>query len=157
MRSAVVGRPRGRISIGKNSGRSHQLCVEPRHAHTSTCSASADATKFEYARSSAMTSYKDPSFQDRTDQAAVQKEKALERLRGRPELDEVTVSLRKAAGARREAAQAEKVAAKKATAEARAQSKAAAKAKAAAPIATDADRKAARDARYAARQARNKR
>jgi hypothetical protein len=104
-----------------------------------------------------MTSFKHPSFQDRVGQAAAEKEKALERLRLKPEPDEETVAKRKAAGARRDVAQAEKAAVKKAAAHAAAQSKAKAKAEAAAPLRTEADRKAARDARYAARQARNKR
>jgi Family of unknown function (DUF6481) len=104
-----------------------------------------------------MTSFKHPSFQDRVGQAAAEKKKALEQLRLRPEPDQEMVAHRKAAGARREAAQAEKAAMKKAAASAAAQSKANAKAKAAAPVPTEADRKAARDARYAARQARKKR
>lgn len=101
-----------------------------------------------------MTSFKHPSFQDRVGQAADAKEKALEQLRLRPEPDEKIVAQRKAAGARRQAAQAEKSIAKKAAAEATAQSKANAAAKAAAPVLTEAERKAARDARYAARKAR---
>lgn len=104
-----------------------------------------------------MTSFKHPSFQDRVGQASAAKKKALEQLRLRPELDEETVAQRKAAGTRREAAQAEKAAAKKTAADAAAQSKAKAKAMAAAPAPTEADRRAARDARYAARQTRRKR
>ncbi|MFL6725048.1 MAG: hypothetical protein ACJ8FS_00870, partial [Sphingomicrobium sp.] len=64
------------------------------------------------------------------------------------------VAQRKAAEQRREAVQTEKAVAKKAAAEAEAESKAKAKAKAAAPVPTEAERKAARDARYAARKAR---
>lgn len=104
-----------------------------------------------------MTSFKLPSFQDRAGQAAAAKDKALEQLRLRPEPDEETVAHRKAVGERNEAAQAEKAAAKKAAAGTAAQLKAKAKAKAAEPVPTEADRKAARDARYAARQARGKR
>jgi hypothetical protein len=95
-----------------------------------------------------------PSFQDRASQAAKAKNKALEQLRLRPEPDEKLVAQRKAAAARREAAQAEKALARKAAAEAAAQAKAEAAAKAAVPVPTEADRKAARDARYAARKAR---
>jgi len=98
--------------------------------------------------------FKNPSFQDRARQALDAKEKALDQLRLRPEPDESVVEQRKAAGARREAVQAEKAAAKKAAAEAAAESKAAARAKAAVPAPTEAEKKAARDARYAARQAR---
>ena len=103
-----------------------------------------------------MTSFKHPSFQDRAGQAADAKRKALEQLRLRPEPDEKMLEERKAAGARREAAQAEKANAKRAANEAAAQSKAKAKAearaKAAVPVPTEAERKAARDARYAARK-----
>jgi Family of unknown function (DUF6481) len=98
--------------------------------------------------------FKNPSFQDRARQAADAKEKALDQLRLRPELDQSVVEQRKAAGARREAVQADKAAAKKAAAETAAEAQAKARAKAAAPVPTEAERKAARDARYAARQAR---
>ncbi len=101
-----------------------------------------------------MTSFKDPSFQDRVGQSAGAKKEALEQLRLRPEPDEKTVAARKAASARREAAQAEKSVAKKAAAEDAAQAKAEAAAKAAAPGPSEAERKAARDARYAARKRR---
>jgi hypothetical protein len=89
-------------------------------------------------------SFKDPSFQDRAGQAAQAKKKALEQLRLRPAPDEKIVAERKAADERRQAAKAEKAGAKRAAAEA-----------AAAPAATaptEAERKAARDARYAARK-----
>jgi hypothetical protein len=105
-----------------------------------------------------MTSFKQPSFQERVGQAADAKEKALEQLRLRPEPDEKMVAQRKAAGEQRQAAQVEKANAKKAAAEtaaeAAAESKAKAAAKAAAPVPTEAERKAARDVRYAARKAR---
>lgn len=105
-----------------------------------------------------MTSFKHPSFQDRAGQAADAKKRALEQLRLRPEPDEKMVAARKAASERRELAQAEKSAARKEAAEAEAMSKAKAAAKAAAkadaPVPTEAERKAARDARYAARKAR---
>jgi len=89
-------------------------------------------------------SFKDPSFQDRAGQAAQAKKKALEQLRLRPAPDEKIVAERKAADERRQAAKAEKAEAKKAAAEAAAE-----------PVATaptEAERKAARDARYAARK-----
>ena len=101
-----------------------------------------------------MASFKNPSFEDRARQAAQAKEKALSQLRLRPDPDEETVARRKAAGARREDVQAKKAATKKAAAEAAALSKAEARAKATAPVPTEAERKAARDARYAARKAR---
>lgn len=99
-----------------------------------------------------MTSYKQPSFQDRAGQAADAKQKALEQLRLKPEPDEGVVEQRKAASARRQAAQAEKAVAKKAVGEAAAREKAEAAARAVALAPTEAERKAARDARYAARQ-----
>lgn len=91
-----------------------------------------------------MPSFKDPSFQDRVGQSSDAKEKALEQLRQRPPRDPKIVAERKAAGQRREAAKAQKVAAKNAAA-------AAARAAAPPPL-SEADRKAARDARYAARK-----
>jgi len=52
------------------------------------------------------------SFQDRAAQAAAAKQKALEQLRAKPPLDEQAASERLAAGQQREAAKAEKAAAK---------------------------------------------
>ena len=101
-----------------------------------------------------MKSYKDPSFQDRVGRAAEAKQKALDNLRSKPPMDEAVVAERLAARVRREAEQAEKRAAKKAAA----QSAKDAKAQAAAEIAavpeppTEAEKKLARDARYAARK-----
>ena len=99
------------------------------------------------------------SFQDRAGQAAAAKQKALEQYRSRPPVDEKVAAERMAAGQKREAAKAEKATAKKA--EKRAASDAAVKdaadaaAKAAAAVPkTEAELKAARDARYAARKAR---
>jgi hypothetical protein len=90
------------------------------------------------------------TFQDRAGQAAEAKQKALEQYRSRPPVDEKLVAERIAAGERRGAARAEKAATKKAAAEAKAADDAA-KAAAAAPP-TEAEKKAARDARYAARK-----
>lgn len=101
-----------------------------------------------------MTSFKNPTFQDRARQAADAKQKALDQLRLRPDPDAEMLAERKAAGARRQAVQAQKTAAKKAAAEVAAKSKAKARAKAAEPPPTETERKASRDARYAARQAR---
>ena len=100
-----------------------------------------------------MKSYKDPSFQDRVGRAAEAKKKALEQLLSKPPVDEKIVAERQAARLKREAAEAEKREAKKA---ARAEQASAEKAKVAAEPAppTEAELKAARDARYAARKKR---
>jgi len=99
-----------------------------------------------------MASFKDPSFQDRAGQAADAKKKALEQLRLRPLPDEKLVAERKAAEVRRQTAKAHKADAKRAAAQAALDSKAEIAAQAAAPVTTEAERKAARDARYAARK-----
>ena len=90
------------------------------------------------------------TFQDRAGQAAQAKQKLLEQYKSRPPVDEKAAAERLAAAERREAAKAEKAAAKKVAAEAKA-ADAAIKAAAAAPP-TEAEKKAARDARYAARK-----
>ena len=107
-----------------------------------------------------MKSYKEPSYQDRAGRAAEAKRKALDQLRSKPPVDPSIAAERQAARLRREAAQAEKRAARK-TAEEQAraakaeQSSAAAQAEAARPAPpTEAERKASRDARYAARKSR---
>jgi hypothetical protein len=93
--------------------------------------------------------FKSPSFQDRIGSAADAKKKALEQLRSRPPVDEKTAAERLARSVARQARDEEKAAAKKAA------QKAASDAKAAVPPPpTEAERKAARDARYAARKAR---
>lgn len=101
-----------------------------------------------------MASYKEPSFQERAANAAKAKEKALKQLRSRPPLDEKVVAERKAASLKRETAKAQKAAAKQVAEQAAAEARAAeASAKAAAPSPpTEAELKAARDARYAARK-----
>lgn len=100
-----------------------------------------------------MKSYKDPSFQDRISRATEAKQKALDALRTKPPIDEELVAARKAARLRREAAEAEKRAAKLAAREEAARERAA---KAAKPersrVRTEDEAKAARDARYAARK-----
>ena len=101
-------------------------------------------------------SFKNPGFQDRINSAAEARDKALAKLRAKPPLDENVVTERKERQAQREAREAEKAAAKKAEREAQAAAKeaeAAAKAAVAAPK-TEAELKAARDARYAKRKAR---
>lgn len=101
-----------------------------------------------------MTSYKDPSFQDRVGRAAEAKRKALDQLRSKPPLDEKIVAERQAARLKREAADLERRAARKASEQAAKEAKAAkAAAKAAAPQPpSEAQRKIERDARYAARK-----
>ncbi|WP_324751226.1 DUF6481 family protein [Sphingomonas sp. LY54] len=110
--------------------------------------------------SGTMKPYSGPSFQDRVGRAAEAKQKALDNLRAKPAVDEEIVAERQAARLKREAAEAEKRAARKAAAEAAKQAKAAAKAEvqskaasAPAPL-SEADKKLARDARYAARKSR---
>ena len=99
-----------------------------------------------------MSSFKDPTYQDRIARAAAAKQNALDQLKARPAADPAAMAERKAMRAAREAGQAAKrAAARSAKAEAAAQD-AAAKAAAAGP--TDEERKQARDARYAARKSR---
>ena len=87
------------------------------------------------------------TFKDRAAQAADAKQKALEQYKSRPPVDEQRAAERLAAAQQRDTARAEKAEAKKAerTAEA------AAKPAEPAPP-TEAERKAARDAKYAARK-----
>jgi hypothetical protein len=100
-----------------------------------------------------MPPFKD-SFQDRVGQAAEAKRKALEKLRAKAPLDESVVAARKEAARQREARAEEKRLAKAEKAKAAEEARAAAQAVAAAPQPTEAERKAARDARYAARKSR---
>lgn len=102
-----------------------------------------------------MKSYKDPSFQDRVGRAAEAKQKALDNLRSKPPIDERILAERQAARLKREAAEAEKRAAKRAAEQSASEAKAedAAAKLAAIPAArTEAEKKLARDARYAARK-----
>jgi hypothetical protein len=103
-----------------------------------------------------MKSYKDASFQDRLGRAAEAKNKALEQLRSKPPMDADVAAERKAASLKREAAKADKAAAKEAARQAETDASAAdASAKAATPPPpSEAERKAARDAKYAARKKR---
>lgn len=119
-----------------------------------------------------MKSYKDPSFQDRVGSAAAAKQKALERLKAKPPLDEAVIAERKAKAEAKEAAEAEKRAAKLAAKEAAEAEKKRLEEEEAARLAleaeearlaaeaakpkklSDEERKAARDARYAARKKR---
>jgi hypothetical protein len=104
-----------------------------------------------------MKSYKEPSFQDRAASAAEAKRKALDKLRSKPPVDPEVAAERQAARLRREAAEAEKRAARKQAAEEAKAAEAARKAAASAPpppVRSEAELKAARDARYAARKSR---
>lgn len=111
-----------------------------------------------------MAGYKEPSFQDRVTAAAEARAKALARLQARPALDPAVQAEREAKALEREAVQAEKRKAAQANREARraeqrvkAQALAeAATTSGAKPELTEAERKAARDARYAARKSRKK-
>ena len=105
-----------------------------------------------------MSGYKHPTFQDRIGRAAEAKQKALDKLRSRPARDETAIALRVAAGLRRDAAAMDKRTARKAAEEASHAEKVAAATKLAAikPPPTEAERKAARDARYAARKSRRR-
>ena len=105
-----------------------------------------------------MKSYQDPSFQDRIGRAADAKKKALDQLRSKPAVDDADLAARRDARIAKDAAEDERRAAKKAAEQsAKAEkdaAKAAAKAAAAVVPPTEAERKAARDARYAARKSR---
>ncbi|MES2159480.1 MAG: DUF6481 family protein [Pseudomonadota bacterium] len=112
-----------------------------------------------------MRGYKEPGFQDRVAAAKDAKQKALERLRDKPPVDEAEQAQRlanrlakeAAARERREATLREReaaAAARRAEAEQAAAADEAAKAASAPVVMTEAERKAARDARYAARKAR---
>ena len=99
-----------------------------------------------------MASYKDPSFQERTALAKQAREKALALLAAKPAPDAELIAQRKAAREAKEAAAREKSAARKAAiAEAKA-AKLAASQVPEKPKPTEAELKAARDARYAARK-----
>jgi hypothetical protein len=96
------------------------------------------------------------SFQDRAGQAAKAKQDALDKLRARPPVDPAVAAERMAADRAREAARTGKAAARKAERQEAAQAaakSAAADAAAAAPK-SEAELKAARDAKYAKRKAR---
>jgi len=109
-----------------------------------------------------MKAYRGPSYQDRVERAAEAKQKALDRLKARPPMDEAALAARRAAAEAREAAQAERRAARQAERDEAAAVKAARADEAAVRaeeneggrIPSDEERKAMRDARYAARKSR---
>jgi hypothetical protein len=106
-----------------------------------------------------MPPFKD-TFQDRVGQAAEAKRKALEKLKSKPPVDPAIAEARQEAARQREAKAEEKRAAKAEQAKAAEEAKAAEQAKTAEAAAsapqplTEAEKKAARDARYAARKSR---
>ena len=111
-----------------------------------------------------MRSYKDPDFAERIGRAAEAKQKALEKLRAKPPVDEAVVEARRgppwpawlrAAEAKvaREAERAQRLAEKAAREEEAQQQQAAESEKA---VLSEAELKARRDARYAARKGRKK-
>lgn len=111
-----------------------------------------------------MASFKEPSFKDRAALSAEAKQRALEKLKAKPALDPAIVAERAAARAVKEAAEAQKRADKKAAIE-QAKLDKIAKAEEAQRAAeeavkkvqmSEADKKAMRDARYAARKQRRK-
>lgn len=114
-----------------------------------------------------MASFKDPSFQDRRASAVSAKQKALDKLKAKPPVDEARMAELRAEWEQQEQVVAEERARKAEAAAAAKAEKAAAKAakiaeaEAAAALkaarlkpASPAEMKAARDARYAARKAR---
>lgn len=102
-----------------------------------------------------MAAYKEPGFDQRRAAAAAAREKALEKLKARAPIDPVVQAQRIAAAETRENAKAVKREEVKARKVAELAEKAPiASGKAPAPALTEAERKAARDAKYAARKAR---
>ena len=104
-----------------------------------------------------MPPFKDPSFQDRAASAAQARQRALDKLKARPQIDPAVLEERKAAQALRDADAAKAREEKKAARErekAERRERAAAAAPAPRVELSEAEKKAARDARYAARKAR---
>ena len=103
-----------------------------------------------------MPAYKAPDFHDRAAAARSARQAALDRLREQPARDPALVAERQAMQAARKAAVAERSAARKsATDEARTARRVAAQEAASSPAPrSEAELRAARDARYAARKAR---
>ncbi|MDB5738878.1 MAG: hypothetical protein JWO65_2546 [Sphingomonas bacterium] len=110
-----------------------------------------------------MSSFKDPTFEERRALAMQAKQKALDKLRAKPPVDDAVLAERTAARLVREAAEVEAREARRLVREqektdrkaaqiAKAEAEAAAK-----PVElTDAEKKALRDAKYAARKNRKK-
>lgn len=108
-----------------------------------------------------MQGYKEPGFQERVAAANRAKDKALEKLRNKPPVDEAELARKIARRQEKEAAAAKKREEARQAREAsrlarleRAREAAEAQAAAKPRVLTEAERKAARDARYAARKKR---
>ena len=106
-------------------------------------------------------SFKDPSFQERAALAQQARQKALDKLKAKPPVDEAEMAERRAAFAARQEAEVKAREEKRAArAQEIADKKAAALEEAARQVKvaemTEAEKKAARDARYAARKNRKK-
>lgn len=104
-----------------------------------------------------MAAYQEPGYDQRRAAAAAAREKALEKLKARPTIDPVVLAERIAAAEARDNAKAEKREALKARkAQEQLEKAQIAESLAPSPGPTEAERKAARDAKYAARKARKK-
>jgi hypothetical protein len=101
-----------------------------------------------------MPSFKAPTFQERTALAAKAKQAALEKLKAKPPVDGAVLAERRALALAREAAQIKAREEKLAARAAEKAQKDAEKAErvAASPVLTEAEQKAIRDAKYAARK-----
>jgi len=101
-----------------------------------------------------MAGYKEPAFQDRVAAAAKARESALARLKAKPPIDPAVVAERIEKEREREAAVAQRAAERVAERNAAREAEKARKLAAIVPQLTEAEKKAARDAKYAARKAR---
>jgi hypothetical protein len=101
-----------------------------------------------------MVAYKQPTFQERAELAAKAKQAALEKLRSKPPVDEAVLAEKRAAHLAQEEAKA-KASEEKRQAREREREARKANAPAAAAAQTEEEKKAARDARYAARKNRS--
>ncbi|KUO53739.1 MAG: hypothetical protein APF78_09130 [Sphingomonadales bacterium BRH_c3] len=103
-----------------------------------------------------MASFKQPTFQERAALAQKARDKALKKLAAKPPMDEAESARRKEAQLAREAAAAEKSRARKAAIEQAKADRQAAATAAAKPVQSEAQKKTARDEKYAARKKRKK-
>ncbi len=103
-----------------------------------------------------MAAYKEPTFQERTALARQARERALAKLAAKPAPDAELVAQRQAARLAREAAAAEKSAARKAAIAQAKVDKAATAQALATKVPSEAELKAERDERYAARKKRKR-
>lgn len=101
-----------------------------------------------------MKGFKNPSFQDRANASAIAKANALEKMKTAPKLSEEELAERAKRAAEREAKEAAKREAARLAREEKARAEAEAREAAKPVVLTEEERKAARDAKYAARKAR---